>query len=204
MHTGTDSSDTLDLLSQIVRGDATALDSLFIQHREYLRRIVDTRLYGPVRTRVDPSDIVQETLLAASRRVDDFLARRPTSFRIWLRQQAIERLIDVKRQHLRLKRDARRECTINDASSMAIAAGVLGDRASELLIRRELVDAVRRAMLSMAEQDRDIMLMRHGEQLTTAETAELLGVSVAAAGKRYGRALLRLGAELKRLGVTSN
>ena len=200
----TESSTTHRLLDAVAAGETDALDELLARHRTYVRRVIDVRLEAPLQARVDPSDIVQETLVVASRRLDDFLERRPTSFRIWLRQHALERLIDARRQHLRLKRDARRDMQVTDASSMALATGLLGNRPSEHVMRRELIEQIRDAMLALNEQDREILLLRHGEQLTSGECAEALSISVSAASKRYGRAVGRLSVELRRLGFRND
>jgi RNA polymerase sigma-70 factor, ECF subfamily len=198
-----DSTSTDALLTAIADGDRTAVDELLARHRGYLRRVVDVRMDAALRPRVDPSDVVQETLAVASRRLDDFLARRPTSFRIWLRRKAIERLVDARRKHLALKRDARRDNSISDASSLAIARGLLRESVGHAAIRRELSEQVREAMTQLAEIDQEIILLRHAEGLTNVEAAEVLEVDPGAASKRYGRAIGRLSAELRKMGVQS-
>lgn len=198
----TESSSTGRLLNAVAGGQPAALETLLTRHRDYIRRVIDIRVEAALRARVDPSDIVQDTLVVASRRIHDFLQRRPTSFRVWLRRHALERLIDARRQHLRLKRDVQRDILITDASSMAIAGGLLGNRPSENVMRRELIEQIQAALAALAETDREILMMRHGEQLTGAETAEVLGISPDAASKRYGRAVARLATELRRRGVT--
>ncbi len=200
--TSADSSATHRLLEAVGEGDSRALDELLTHHRDYLGRVIARHIDVQLQGRIDPSDIEQDTLVAASRRMEDFLTRRPTTFRIWLRHQAIERLIDARRQHLRLKRDARRDTAVNDASSMAIAAGLLGNRPNEHLMRGEVIELVQQAMSTLAEPDREVLLLRHGEQLSNGEAAEILNISSAAASKRYGRALAHLGVELRRLGVS--
>jgi RNA polymerase sigma-70 factor (ECF subfamily) len=197
-----ESSTTGRLLSAVADGQAQALETLLAEHRAYIRRVVDVRVEPALRARIDPSDIVQDTLVVASRRIQDFLERRPTSFRLWLRRHAMERLIDARRKHMRHKRDAMRDVPVNDASSMAIAGELLGNRPSEHIMRHELIAQVRNALEALSEADREILMMRHGEQLSGIETAELLGISPDAASKRYGRAVARMVTELRRLGVT--
>jgi RNA polymerase sigma-70 factor (ECF subfamily) len=199
-----ESSTTGRLIAAVADGQPDALETLLTEHRDYIRRVVDVRVEAALRARMDPSDIVQDTLVVASQRIHDFLARRPTSFRPWLRRHAMERLIDARRKHLRLKRDVLRDIPVNDASSMAIAGGLLGSRPSEHAMRRELIEQVRTALEALSEQDREILMLRHGEQLTGVETAELLGISPDATSKRYGRAVARMVTELRRLGVTSH
>jgi RNA polymerase sigma-70 factor (ECF subfamily) len=196
-----DSRITTDLLSAVEQGQTPAVDQLLAQHRNYLRRIIDVRLDARLRGRIDPSDVVQETLVVASRRIHDFLDRRPTSFRIWLRRKALEQLFDQRRFHRRQKRDVAQEISLNDPSSMAIAVALIGDSASRQAMREELLKQVRNAMESLSETDREVLLLRHAEELTNAEAAEVMGIEPKAASARYGRAVLRLSTELRRRGV---
>ncbi len=99
--------------------------------------MLEVRMEPRLRQRVDPSDIIQETLIVASRRIDDYLDRRPTTFRLWLRRKTLERLVDALRQHFALKRAVDRESPLNDASSLAIARHFMSERPSELVVRRE-------------------------------------------------------------------
>jgi RNA polymerase sigma-70 factor (ECF subfamily) len=166
-----------------------------------LRRVIDVRLDPKLRGRIDPSDVVQETLVVASRRIKDFLARRPTSFRIWLRRKALERLIDERRFHRRQKRDVANEVLLSDASSLAIAEAILHDNDGRRAMRQELLEQVRTAMAELSETDREVLLLRHAEELSNAEAAEVLGIEPKAASARYGRAVLRLSGQLRRRGV---
>jgi RNA polymerase sigma-70 factor (ECF subfamily) len=194
-----DSGTTADLLDAVQRGDCRAVDLLLALHRGYLKRVVDVRLDPCLRGRLDPSDVVQETLAVASRRIGDFLARRPTSFRVWLRRKAIEQLIDQRRFHRRRRRDVANELALSDPSSLAIARGLLSD--SGRLLRCELLDQVRAAMDQLSATDREVLLLRHAEELTNAEAAEVLEIDPKAASARYGRAVLRLSSELRKRGI---
>lgn len=198
-----DSTTTDGLLARVQRGDREAVDRLMQQHRRYLRRLVDVRMEPTLRQRVDPSDVVQEALLTASQRMDDFLRRRPSSFRLWLRSTTLERLIDVRRRHQALKRDLQRDHAISDASSMALAKALAIGRPSEQLLRREELERVRRAMFRLSQDDCEILTLRHAEELTNAEVADLLEIDPKTASKRYGRALRRLSNELTKLPDTS-
>ena len=195
---------TDQLLTAAAERRPHAVDDLLAANRAYVRRVVQMRVQPQLQARIDPSDIVQETLVAASRGLDDFLTRRPTSFRVWLRGHALQRLVDAQRRHLSLKRDVRRETEFNEASSMAIVGGIFSNRPSEQLMRRELVDQIGRALTALNAPERDILVMRHGEQLTMAESADALGISTGAASKRYGRAIGRLFSELRKLGVVQD
>lgn len=197
-----DPSATAELLSAAAQGDEAALDRLLACHRDYVRRLVDMRLDADLRARIDPSDVVQETFLGVSHKLPAFANRRHTTFRLWLRSEALQRLIDARRRHFSAKRDARRELTFNDCSSLAILGAVAGGP-SENLRRRELIDQVREALAALSGLDREVLLLRQGELLSNLETAEVLGIEPDAASKRYGRAALRLASELRRRGLYS-
>ena len=201
--TTADSTSTNLLIASAAAGDAKALELLLAGHREYLRRVVEVRLDPALRARIDASDIVQEALIAASDRIKDFLAARPTSFRIWLRRNAVERLVDARRRHLAHRRDVRRDLSITDASSQLIARGLLRNNACQAVLRQELSDCVRGAILGLSDGDQEIILLRHAEGLSNAEAAEVLDVDPRAASKRYGRALSRLLTELRKQGLKS-
>lgn len=197
----TDSGTTADLLAAVERGDGSAVNQLLALHRSYLKRVVDVRLDSGLRGRIDPSDVVQETLMVASRRIKDFLIRRPTSFRIWLRRKALERLIDERRFHHRQKRDVANEVLLSDASSLAVARGLIGDSVSQRMTRHELLNQVRGAMEQLSATDREVLLLRHAEELTNEEAAEVMEIGPKTASARYGRAVLHLSAELRRQGI---
>lgn len=190
-----DSAETRNLLEQIRSGDAGALDRLFAQHQEYLRRVVELRLDRKLRTRVDLSDVVQETHLEVAGRIDDYLRRRPMSFRLWLRKTAHQRLLMLHRRHVDAQQRALgREVSLPDRSSIALAEQLLagGPSPSQQARRREMAGKVREAVEQLPETDREIVLMRNFEELTNQEVAELLQIDSVAASKRYGRALVRL------------
>ena len=202
---GREPPETRDLLDKLQAGEADALDRLFAQHGEYLRRVVELRLDGKLRRRVDPSDVVQETHLEVTRRIDDYLRRRPMSFRLWLRKTAHERLIMLYRRHVDAHRRAlTREVSLPGRSSVALAGQLLagGPSPSQEARRREMAERVREAVDRLTEGDREIILMRNFEELTNQEVAELLQINPVAASKRYGRALLRLRDALVELGLS--
>ena len=195
-----DSTATRELLRRIDDGDDAALEELLEMQRDYLRRLVDLRMEDELRGRVDPSDVVQETLIVVSRSVDDFLDRRPTSFRLWVRRKAIERLIENRRKHLADKRSVRRELNLSDASSMAVARNFFRGTQSRSLERGEMADRVRRAMGELGEMDREVILLRHVEELSTGEVAEMPQLDPDTASKRFGRAVRRLATKMNEMG----
>lgn len=190
-----DSAETCGLLERIGAGDPQALDSLLERHRRGLLGFVEYHLDPAIRARLDPSDVVQDTHLEVVRRMDDYLRRRPMPFRLWLRKQAYERLLRLRRDHRhRGRRSVQREVAWPDRSSLLLARPYLAKSTSpsRLLEARELAERVSRAVAELAEADREILLMRHAEELPYEEVACLLDVTPAAARKRYGRALIRL------------
>lgn len=197
-----------ELLQRASRGDSNAIEKLMSAHRRYLRAVVELRMDHELRLRVDPSDVVQETQLIASQRLDDFLRRRPTSFRIWLRRKALERMIDLRRHHvLAEKRSVRREIPISNRSSMTMARNIrslLAKSPDQITAARELARQVRQAIGNMKEMDREVLLLRHVEDLTNAEVAEVMGIETVAASQRYGRALRRLRETLIDRGITDD
>jgi len=144
-----------------------------------------------LRLRVDPSDIIQETSMAVCRRIGEFLVQPPSSFRVWLRSQALERMVDARRHHFAMKRTVKREDRMADESSLSIAQRLLAGP-SQILRKKEQAEQVRNIISKMPETDREILLLRYTEELTNQQAAEVLGIEPAAARKRLGRAMRRL------------
>jgi RNA polymerase sigma-70 factor (ECF subfamily) len=187
--------DTELLLLKVKSGDRSAFEVLFARHHAFLRRFIEMRLDPKLRARVDPSDVVQETHLEAFARLEDYLAREPMPFRLWLRQTAFERMLKLRRQHLAAaRRTVDREICLPDQSSMMLAQHFLGHDStpSKRAVRQEDAQRVQEALAELAESDREIVLMRNLEGLSHAEIACVLGIDEAASRKRYGRSLLRL------------
>jgi RNA polymerase sigma-70 factor (ECF subfamily) len=157
---------------------------------------LDRRLQG----RIDPSDVIQEAYLEASTRLADYLRDPSMPFFLWLRFLTGQKLVTLHRHHLGVRmRDAGQEVAtcwgrLPEASSAALAAQLLGHdtRPSEAAIRAEMKVRVQEALNSMDPLDREVLALRHFEQLSRAEIAQVLLISEAAAGKRYIRALERL------------
>jgi RNA polymerase sigma-70 factor (ECF subfamily) len=194
------SSDTVRLIEYARKGDATALNELFARHRERLRRMVQMRLDVRLLGRIDASDVIQDAYLEAARRLDGYLQEPRIPLFLWLRFLVGERLIILHRHHLGAKmRDARREVSLYreampEASSAALAAQLLGQHTSpsEAAVRAERILRLQEAVNRLDPLDREVLSLRHFEQLSRAETAQVLGIEEAAAAKRYIRALKRL------------
>lgn len=166
--------------------------------------MVEARIDPRLRSRIGASDILQEVSLEAIQRIDRYWVERPMPFFLWLRYLAAQRLAQVHRFQLGTeKRDARREVAIDwsdvRSSAEAIAPSMTdgGLRPSQILSRRETESLVSDALAGMDTEDREVLSLRHHEQLSNQEVACELGITLAAASKRYLRALDRLRARLE-------
>jgi len=195
-----DLSETDRLLHSAAAGDQQAWGALLTRHKERLRRLVAFRLDQRLQGRIDASDVIQEIYLEAFQHVADYLRQPELPFFLWLRGIAGNKLLELHRFHLGTQmRDAGREVslyrgTLPATTSAALAAQLLGHvtRPSEAAIRAEVKIRLQEALNSMDSLDREVLALRHFEQLTTAEAAQVLGIKEKAAGKRYLRALKRL------------
>jgi RNA polymerase sigma-70 factor (ECF subfamily) len=189
-------ADTDHLLNAAAAGDAHARGRLLERHRPRLRRMVAVRFDRRLLARLDPSDLVQETLAEADRKLDGYLRDRPLPFYPWLRQIAANRLVDVRRFHVRAgRRSVGREepAGLPAESALELAERLIaGEAPSAGLRRRERQALVCAALDRLAERDREVLVLRYLEQLSTAESAAVLGVSEGAVRVRLLRALRRL------------
>ncbi len=191
--------DTGHLIERVSKGDAGACQELLARHRDRLQRMVSIRLDPRLAARVDPSDVVQETLAEAFRKLPDYVRRRPLPFYPWLRQIAWDKLVELHRRHILAKRRSVRqeERWIDGLSenSAAELTGRLVDKATSAsgkLLRKELQERVRTAFEDLSEHDREVLVLRHLEQLSTKDIAGVLGISEGAVKVRHLRALTRL------------
>jgi RNA polymerase sigma-70 factor (ECF subfamily) len=196
-----DNSQQLDaLIQQAAAGDQRAATALFVHFRERLLRMVRLRMDHRLRGRVDSEDIIQEAYLDAAQRLKEYACKPTMSFFLWLRFLAGQKLIDAQRHHLGVeKRNAGREVSLYrgpmpEATSASLAAQLLGRLTSPSLaaIRAETQIKVQEVLNSMDPIDREVLVLRHFEHTSNGEAAELLGISPAAASKRYITALKRL------------
>jgi len=190
---------TKALLARLAAGDPGGWPELLRLHHARLRRMVALRLDARLHGRVDPSDVLQDAYLHAARALPGYLRDPEVPFFVWLRRLAGHRLGRVHRHHLGAKiRAASREVSLDHgppaASSEAMAARLLGraPRPSEEAVRAELCRRVQDALNDMEPMDREVLALRHFEQLTRSEAALVLDISEAAIAKRYLRALARL------------
>lgn len=194
-----DSEQTQELLQTARAGDESAVNALMNRHRDALRQMVQMRLDKAIAARLDASDVVQDVLLEANRRLQEYLAHPVMPFHLWLRQLAQDQVIDMHRRHrVARRRSVDREQALNvqfaDQSSMDLAARLKDHELTPAAatIRKELERRFHAALDELDDDDREIMLMRHQEHLTNSEVAAALGLTQAAAGMRYLRAVRRL------------
>jgi len=177
-----------------------ALGQLFQSVQPRLRQIVRFRLDYRLSGRVSESDVLQETFVRATRHIDRFLGATDVPFFVWLRMELNQKLHEIHRHHFEnAKRDPRREKVFGSIqqdgnTSMAIAAHLVGrlTTPSRLLERAEQIALLQRTLEELPELDREVIALRHFEELSNLETAQVLGIEPSAASKRYLRALKRL------------
>ncbi|MEQ8791382.1 MAG: sigma-70 family RNA polymerase sigma factor [Pirellulaceae bacterium] len=194
------SDDTQELLDGARGGDDDAVNQLLDRHRDALRRMVQMRLDHKIQRRVDVSDVVQDVLVEANRRLATYLQDPVMPFHLWLRQIARDRIIDAHRRH---RASARR--SVDREQPLAAPAGF--DRSTMDLVvqisdgeltpaaaatQQELARRVEAAVGRLGEQDAEIIIMRHYEQLSNQEVSQALGLTEPAASMRYLRAVRRL------------
>jgi RNA polymerase sigma-70 factor (ECF subfamily) len=190
------------LLAYAAAGDGAAWGALLEAHRERLARIVAFRMDPRLRGRIDAADVVQDAFLEASaHRADYFRAPPPhTPLFLWLRGVVSNKLLELHRHHLGTRmRDAKRELPLDrrtnaDDTSAALCAHLTAGltRPSVAAVRGEVRTRLAAALDEMDATDREVLALRHFEQLTSAEAAQVLGIQERAAAKRYLRALERL------------
>ena len=202
-----DSGDASGLLQRAAAGDPEALRQLFSRYRDRLKKMVHLRLSRRLQGRVDDSDVVQEAYLEIARKLPEYAREPGLPLFLWLRHLTGLKLAEVHRRHLGTQmRDADREVTLHrgglpEADSVSLAAQLLGKLTtpSQAAIKAEQRLYVQEALNSMDPIDREVLALKHFEQLSTAEIAEVLGLSKAGAGSRYLRAIKRLREILSRV-----
>jgi RNA polymerase sigma-70 factor, ECF subfamily len=189
-----------DLVHRATAGDPHALTELFARHRDRLRRMVRLRLDHRLQGRVDPSDVLQEAQLEVLRRAPEYAADPRMPPFLWLRFITGQRVLALHRRHLGAKmRDAGHEVSphhsaLPEATSESLVAMMLGQLTSptQAAQRAEVRERLQEALNAMDPIDREVLTLRHFEELSNAEAAQVLGLTRTAASNRYIRALRRL------------
>jgi RNA polymerase sigma-70 factor (ECF subfamily) len=191
--------DTEQLIERAEHGDLAAQEQLLVRHRKRLRQMIALRMDRRLAARLDPSDVVQETLAEAVQQLSDYFRNRPLPFYPWLRQLACDRLAELHRRHIQagkrtVTREQRWTPLLPDESVLELAGRLLarGSSPSARLRRQEVCDRVQAALAQLAEHDREVLVLRHLEQLSTREIAAVLGITEGAVYARHLRALERL------------
>src|SRR5262245_32941418 len=188
------------LLARAAAHDAAAVGELFELYRDRLRRLVHIRMDSRLQGRLDPSDVLQDAFLEYARSLPEYVKNPEAPFYLWLRCITGRKLHALHRRHLGTRmRNAGREVplyrgALPEASSVLLAAQLLGKLTtpSEALLRAERQMQIQQALNQMEPLDREVLALRHYEQLSNQETAQVLGLSEAAASVRFIRALRRL------------
>jgi RNA polymerase sigma-70 factor, ECF subfamily len=196
-------------IARAAAGDSVAMGELFAEFRDRLRVMVRLRMDRRLQGRVDPSDVLQEAFFEASQRIGDYFEKQPMPFFLWLRFLTAQRLLNVHRRHLGAKMRAANEevsiyrGAIPEATSVSLAAQLLGRLTSpdHAAMRAELQLQLQEALNRMDPIDREVLTLRHFEELNNNEVAQVLGISKTAASNRYVRALGRLREALEGMGL---
>jgi RNA polymerase sigma-70 factor (ECF subfamily) len=189
--------DTEELIERARDGDGAARQQLLVRHRDRLKHMVQVRLDRRLAARVDPSDVVQDALTDAASQLSDYLRERPVAFYPWLRRLAWEHLVRLHQRHLHAHRRSvlrEEQLALPDESALELARRLLGSGTSPSgrLVRKEVRRRVQDALEQLSERDREILVLRYLEGLTTREAAAVLGITEGAAKVRHLRALERL------------
>ena len=176
-----------------------ALARFFNRVQPRLKRIVHFRLDYRLNGRVSESDVIQETYVRAARRLDSYLEKEDMPFFVWLRLEINQKLHEIHRHHFGAEmRDVRKEFKVgannSEKTSMALAAHIVAQMTSpsRLVERAEQIAMLEATLNEMNELDREVIALRHFEELSNLETAKVLNIQPDAASKRYLRALKRL------------
>ena len=203
-------TETDELIRRAIAKDPHATEQLIVRHRERLRKMVAVRFDRRMGARIDPSDIVQETLIRAMAKLPQYLEERPIAFYPWLRQLAWEQMVESFRKHiLAQRRSVDREVNLGGQASpplpdqsTAMLADLLVARQSNpshRLEREQIKERVQNALTGIRTAYREVLVMRYLEELSMQEIADCLDTTESAIKMRHMRALKQLGSALSNL-----
>ena len=188
-----------ELLGRAQQNDQGAVTSLMTMHRDRLRKMVAVRMHEQLASRIDPSDVIQDAMAEASKKLPEYLDDRPMPFYPWLRRFVWQRLVQLHRHHLdtqqrSVRRETAAELPLSEASGVQLAEQLIcsGSSPSDGVIRKELRGQVRQALEQLSKHDREVLVLLYLEQLSVHEASEVLGISRPAMNMRHLRALRRL------------
>ncbi len=186
------------LIERLRAGDLGAFNQLVGLHRERLKRMLQLRIDRRLQARVDVSDVLQEALVDIWKNIDDYLADPRAPFYLWLRKLAGLKLVELHRRHLGAqRRDAGREQSLNpfpEINTTSLADELIDNFSSpsQAALRNERRVKLHEAICTLEPLDREVLALRHFEQLDNMETADVLGLTPSGATARHVRALKRL------------
>lgn len=188
-----------DTIQRLLAGDETRLSPLLQHYRPRLRRMVAMRTGGQMAARVDPSDVLQDAFIEATKKVTRYIESPKVGFFVWLRGLTQDALFNTKRQHIDAKkRSLAREVNLPTDGSEILARQLVTEPSPvSRMVREESHRIVTSVINGMKQSDQEVILMRHFEGLTNNEVAEALDISPSSATMRHGRALARLKALLE-------
>ncbi len=197
---GLKSNETPALVDRAAQGDNQAWERLLSDNRLRLRRMISLRMDRRLQGRIDPSDVIQESYVEAAQRLHEYTKNPSVPFFVWLRWIVGQRLMEQHRRHLGAQaRDASRDVSLYqgkfpEASTADLAANLLANIStpSQAAIRMEEQRRLQDALDALDPIDREILVLRHFEQLSNGEAAQVLDLDKSTASKRYTRALIRL------------
>jgi RNA polymerase sigma-70 factor (ECF subfamily) len=190
--------DTDQLLDLVAQGEASAAATLLTRHKQRLDRMVQLRLDPRLAARLDPSDVVQDTLAEAHKRLPAYAQQRDVPFYPWLRAIAWDKLIEMKRRHVTAeRRSVRREAgqlDLSGDSEMILVKRLAAATStpSDQFIRSEMRARLQQSISQLPPRDHEVIVLRHLEELSFPEIAAVLRISEVAVYSRYRRALERL------------
>jgi RNA polymerase sigma-70 factor (ECF subfamily) len=195
-----ESEDVMELLRRGIAGDKQCFGRLWERYHERLHRLIKLRMDRRLQGRVDASDVLQEAFVDFAARAEEYAKDPAMPFFLWLRFLTGQRLQLLHRHHLgTMMRDAGREVSIHrgpmpQATSISLAAQLLGRFTSvtQAVQRAEMQVMLQEAINGMDEIDREVLALRHFEELSNEETAQVLGIKRSAASSRHLRAIKRL------------
>ena len=199
-----DSDDPIEMIRQS-GAEPQVLGRIWEHYHDRLRRVVRLRLDRRLQGRADPSDVLQEAFLDFQARAAEYAKSPDMPFFLWLRFLSGQRLQLIHRHHLGTQmRDAGREVSLHrgampQATSVSLAAQLLGRFTSvtQAVQRAEMQLILQEAINALEAMDREILALRHFEELSNDETAQVLGIKPSAASNRHIRALKHLRDVLK-------
>lgn len=181
------------------KSDDLWLLELWMEHRPRLQRIINARIPSLMAGRADSDDLMQECYLACGRRISFLQAKPEIPIFAKLRFICLQTLADLLRFHLGAdKRDARKECAIadegdsesgNQGAWLHLADTMASPRTQLLKMERQRM--TRQVMSELTAKDKEILELRHFEDLSNLECAAVLEIEPKAASIRYVRALKR-------------